>query len=59
MPKREMTQEEMCLKQMEKIQTYRNISMQPELTNALDIIVEMEMGGTKAELMDKLNALEF
>lgn len=26
---------------------------------ALDIIVEMEMGGTKAELMDKLNALEF
>lgn len=26
---------------------------------ALDIIVEMELGGTKAELMDKLNALEF
>lgn len=38
MPFGEMTQEEMCLKQMEKIQTYRNISMQPELTNALDII---------------------
>lgn len=26
---------------------------------AIDIIVEMELGGTKAELMDKLNALEF
>ena len=38
MPFGDMTQEEMCLKQMEKIQTYRNIAMQPELTNALDII---------------------
>lgn len=26
---------------------------------ALDIIIEMELGGTKAELMDKLNTLKF
>jgi len=25
----------------------------------LDIIVELELGGTKAELMEKLNAIEF
>jgi hypothetical protein len=34
----DMTQEEICLRQMEKIQTYRNVAMQPEVSNALDII---------------------
>lgn len=34
----DMTQEELCLKQMAKIQSYRQCAMQPEVSNAIDII---------------------
>lgn len=45
-----------------EIKAYRDarIEMSSKAKNATqEIIVEMELGGTKAELMDKLNALTF
>lgn len=34
----DMTQEELCLKQMAKIQSYRQCAMQPEVATAIDVI---------------------
>lgn len=34
----DMTQEELCMKQMAKIKAYRQCAMQPEVSNAIDII---------------------
>lgn len=45
-----------------EVKAYRDarMEMSSKANNATqEIIVEMELGGTKAELMDKLNALEF
>ena len=35
----DMTQEELCLKQMTKLRNYRQCAMQPDVSNAIDIIV--------------------
>ena len=45
-----------------EVKAYRDarINMSVKVKDAVqEILVEMELGGTKADLMDKLNALEF
>lgn len=45
-----------------EVKAYRDARLEMDIKvreTVQDIIVEMELGGTKAELMDKLNALDF
>ena len=47
------------LPEVQEYYKVRNEILEKARQTAIDIIVEMELGGTKVELMDKLNALEF